>query len=120
MSTKLFFRVLGFGFLLFVLVMALLFVLSIVTGSDKPTSVPWVGLVVAVVAAAGSLLCSRLLHAADYKQALSFGSAWALMLFALLLIITIPNETVDVVFGNWSTYVVFAGIVIGPLLWRDK
>lgn len=40
------------------------------------------------------------------------------MLAGILLFIAIPNQTTEVVFGNWSIYLIFLGVAVGPLLHR--
>lgn len=72
----------------------------------------------AVLMAACSRWFSRRLHAASTKQALTFGMVWAVMLAAILLLIAIPNQTTEIVFGQWSTYLIFIGVAVGPLLRR--
>ena len=116
MGKKLYLKVFGYGFLLFIITMILLFLMSVVTGSDQPVDFWWVGVVVAVLMMFCSLWFSRLMHANTSKQALTFGIVWAIMLAAILLIIAIPNGTTAIVFGQWSTYLVFIGVAIGPVL----
>lgn len=119
-SIKNSFKILGYGFLLFIITMILLFLMSIVTGSDQPVDYWWAGVVVAVIMSAFSLWFSRLMHAETTKQALILGVIWALMLAAILLIIAIPNHTTAIVFGQWSTYLVFIGVAVGPVLMKPK
>lgn len=114
------FKIFGFGLLLFVITMILLFVMSMVTGSEQPIDFPWVGPAIAIAVAFCSLLFSRRLHPASTKQALTYGIVWAVMLAVILLVIAIPNGTTAIVFGNWSTYPVFIGVAIGPLLAKPK
>ncbi|PIS43014.1 MAG: hypothetical protein COT24_00545 [Candidatus Kerfeldbacteria bacterium CG08_land_8_20_14_0_20_40_16] len=120
MPKKLYPKILGFGLLLFVATMLLLFIMSIVTGSEQPVDYPWVGVVVAVIMTFCSLWFSRLLPMESAKQALRVGIIWALMLIAILLIIAIPNKTTSIVFGQWSMYLVFVGVAVGPILLKRK
>lgn len=120
MTLKISLKVFGFGFLLFIITMLLLFLMSIVTGSDQPIDYWWAGIVVAVIMAAFSLWFSRLMRAATTKQALILGVIWTLMLAAILLIIAIPNQTTSIVFGQWSTYLIFVGVAVGPLFGKQK
>jgi len=119
-SVKRGFKILGYGFLLLIITMVLLLIMSFITGSDQPVDYWWVGIVVAVIMSACSLWFSRLMHAASTKQALILGIIWALMLTAILLIIAVPNGTVNVVFGQWSAYLVFIGVAVGPVLIKPK
>lgn len=120
MPKKLYLKIFGYGLLLFIATMLLLFIMSIVTGSEQTIDYPWVGVVVAVIMALCSLWFSRRLKVKSTKQALSIGIIWAIMLAAILLIIAIPNGTTKIVFGNWSTYFVFIGVAIGPLFMKRK
>jgi len=113
-------KVIGYGCLLFIATMILLFLMSVVTGSDQPVDFWWVGVVVAVLMMLCSLWFSRLMRANTSKQALTFGIVWAIMLAAILLIIAIPNGTTSIVFGQWSTYLVFIGVAVGPALMKPK
>ncbi|MDD5566751.1 MAG: hypothetical protein PHH01_01005 [Patescibacteria group bacterium] len=100
--------------------MVLLFLLSMITGSDSPVGFWWVGVILAIIMTGVSLWFSRGLHPATAKQAFSHGLTWAIMLAGFLLIIAIPNGTTDIVFGNWSTYLVFVGVAVGPALKKPK
>lgn len=113
-------KIFGFGFLLFIITMLLLFIMSIVTQSDQPIDYWWPGVVVAVIMTACSLWFSRLMRVTTTKQALTCGIVWAVMLAAILLIIAIPNQTTEIVFGQWSIYLVFIGVAVGPLLLKKK
>jgi len=120
MTLKTDLKIFGYGLLLFIITMILLFLMSVVTGSDQPIDHWWVGVVVAVIMTFISLWFSRLMRAATTKQALILGVIWALMLAAILLIIAIPNKTTSIVFGQWSTYLVFIGVAVGPVLMKPK
>jgi len=106
----------GYGLLLFLITMVLLFLMSVVTQSDQSVDYPWAGAIIAVLMAGCSRWFSRLLHPASTKQARTFGIVWAVMLAAILLLIAIPNQTTEIVFGQWSTYLIFIGVAVGPLL----
>lgn len=113
-------KIISYGFLLFIITMVLLFVLSIITGSDSPVGFWWVGVIMAVLMTALSLLFSRRLRPASTKQAFTYGVVWAIMLAGILLIIAIPNGTTKIVFGQWSTYLIFVGVVVGPVLMNSR
>ena len=116
MLKKLYRKIIGLGLLLFVATMLLLFIMSIITGSEQPIDHPWVGIVIAVIMAFFSLWLSRHLPLESTRQALTVGIIWALMLVAILLFIAIPNQTTSVVFGQWPSYLIFVGVVEGPML----
>ncbi|MDD5342550.1 MAG: hypothetical protein PHI73_04440 [Patescibacteria group bacterium] len=113
-------KIFGYGFLLFIITMVLLFLLSMITGSDSPVGFWWVGVVLAIIMTATSFWFSRGLHPATAKQAFSLGLTWAIMLAGFLLVIAIPNGTTDIVFGNWSTYLVFVGVAVGPVFMKPR
>lgn len=117
---KLRLKVFGYGFLLFVITMVLLFVLSMITGSEQPIDLWWVGVIIAVLMTLFSLWFSRRLHPTTSGQALTYGIIWAIMLAGILLIITIPNGTTSIVFGQWPTYLIFVGVALGPVVMRPK
>lgn len=120
-SIKRGFKILGFGFLLFIINAVLLIMISMVTQSEEPIDYYWwLGVIVALLMTACSLWFSRLMHAETTKQLLILGIIWALMLVAILLIIAVPNHTTSVVFGQWNTYLVFIGVAVGPLLIKPK
>ncbi|MFA5051868.1 MAG: hypothetical protein WC544_02270 [Patescibacteria group bacterium] len=106
----------GYGLQLFVLTMLLLFIMSVVTGSDQPVDYWWTGIIVAVLLAGCSWLYSRRLKPPTRKVALAYGMVWAVMLALILMIIAVPNQTAPIVFGQWSTYLIFIGVAAGPSL----
>lgn len=112
-------KIFGFGFLLFIVTMVLIFIMSLVTGTEDteypPAKFLWVGVVIAVLLAACSLWFSRRLHPTTTKQAFTYGVIWAVMQIGFMLFITIPNGTTSIVFGQWSTYLIFVGVAAGPL-----
>lgn len=105
-----------FGFLLFVITMLLLFLMSRLTGSDKPAGFWWVGVIIAILMTFFSWLFAKIIKPEGNGQALLYGIIWAAIVAGILLIIALPNGTTDIVFGQWSTYLVFVGVLIGPLL----
>ncbi len=118
MSPKMYLKIFGYGLLLFVITMVLLFGMSIITQSEQPIDYPWAVAAVAMLMAACSRWFFCRLQAASAKQALTLGIIWALMLAGILLLIAIPNQTTEIVFGRWSTYLIFIGVAIGPLINR--
>ncbi|MFA5107868.1 MAG: hypothetical protein WC497_06150 [Patescibacteria group bacterium] len=113
-------RVIGYGLLLFIITMVLLFVMSVITGSDQPLDKWWVSVVMAIIMMAVSLWFSRTLRPGTVSQALLYGGVWAIMIAGLLLAIAIPNDTTSIVFGQWPTYLVFIGVAVGPVLLKPK
>ncbi len=117
-------KIFGFGFLLFIITMVLIFIMSLVTGTEDteypPAKFLWVGVVIAMLLAACSLWFSRRLHSASIKQSLTYGIIWAVMVAVILLIIAIPNQTAGKVFGHLGTYLIFIGVAVGPVLFKPK
>lgn len=109
-----------FGFILFVIVMLLLFLMSIITGSDEPTGFWWVGIIIAILMTFFSWLFAKIIKPVGNGQALLYGLIWAIIVAGILLIIALPNGTTGIVFGQWSTYLVFVGVLIGPLLAKKQ
>lgn len=114
MNKKRYFRIFDYGLLLFIITMVLLFLMSLISGSEQ--FVWWYGIAAGIILAFVSGWMSHRLHPESKKQALTYGIVWAIMLAAILLIITIPNGTTNDVFGKWSTYLVFIGVAFGPVL----
>ncbi len=114
MNTRMYLKIFGYGLLLFLITMGLLFAMSVVTQSDQPIGYPWVGAVIGALMAGISGWLSRRLAVAK----LMLGIFWAVEIAAILLLIAIPNQTTAIVFGQWSTYLVFIGVAVGPLLFR--
>lgn len=55
-------KVFGYGLLLFIVTMVLLFVTSIITGLDQPVNLWWVGVIMAVLLVYISRWFSKRLH----------------------------------------------------------
>lgn len=114
------FKILGLGFILFIATNILIFIMSIVTKTEE-TATPmakhaWVGIVLAILLTGCSWMLARLLHPATTKEALTYGIGWAVLNIALMLIVTIPNGTTNNLFGQWTTYLIYIGIAVGPVL----
>ena len=120
MPQKSYLKVFGYGLLLFVITNLLLLSVSFISQSDQPIDHWWVGTIVAILVAFFSWLFARRLHPTTSKQAFTYGTIWAIMLAGILLIIAIPNKTTSIVFGQWSTYLIFVGTAMGPLLAKPK
>ncbi|MBI5037641.1 MAG: hypothetical protein HZC01_02980 [Candidatus Kerfeldbacteria bacterium] len=112
--------VLLFGLVLFVVTNILFFILSIVAGTEQPFDYWWVGIIVALVMAACTWWLTQWLKPASMQQAFTNGIVWAIEIAVLLLMITIPNQTTSAVFGQWSTYLIFVGLAVGPLIYNKK
>ena len=121
MRRKLYLRIFGRGLLLYVLVNVLLFIMSMITRSETPFENSWwVGVIIAVAMTFCSGWVSRKMPIETARHALSYGVIWSLMIVVMLLIVTIANGTTGVVFGQWSAYLIFIGIAVGPILWKRE
>ncbi len=113
-------KLLGYGLQLFIVTMLLLLIMSMVTGSESseypPAKFLWTSIVMAILLGGVSLLFSLRLKPATKKIAASYGIVWAVIIAAILLIIAIPNGTAGTIFGHWSTYLIFIGVAVGPVL----
>jgi len=108
--------VVKYGFLLFLIAMIGLFVLSMILGTEQPIDQPIGMAVVAVLLGAVSYWFVRRIKPENMQEALLYGTGWALVVAMILLAITIPNQTTEVVFGNWSTYLIFLCIPLGAFV----
>jgi hypothetical protein len=119
MNNKMNFKIFGYGLQLFLVVMLLIFAMSAITNSDQIDHW-WEGVVIAILMACCSWLYSLRLNPTITKEKLTYGITWAIMLAVILLIITIPNKTTNIVFGSWSSYLIFVGVAVGPIIFRKK
>jgi hypothetical protein len=114
-NKKTFARVFVYGLLLFVILNVVLFVLSIIFGFE--TNIPQnAGIVAGIVMAIITTVFVLLRKPKSIKDVLYYSGAWTAIVFVLLLLITIPNKTTAVVFGNWIGYYVMALMIFVPVL----
>lgn len=73
-------------------------------------------LVVAVALGFLSYLLSRGLKVQTQQEALAAGFVWSLLLFLVELLIALANGTTGIIFGTWTTYVVYVAIALSPWL----
>ena len=118
MNKKMYGKIFGYGCLLFIATMVLIFLISLFSGTEQ--YVWWYGIVIGIIMVFISGWISHKLHPESKKQATTYGIILTIMVAAILLIITIPNGTTGDVFGQWGTYLVFIGIAIGPILMKPK
>jgi hypothetical protein len=108
-------RRLAIGLLLFPGWLLVVFVISLFYGGEEYPPLSG-GIIVAVLMAAVAWLLASKVTLPDPKAAAALGACWLAGFVALQLFITIPNGTVDVVFGSATTYLTYAGIVAGLML----
>lgn len=102
----------GLGLVLFPAWLVVIFVTSLLYGGEGYP--PLSGGIVAgvVMVAIAWLLASRVTHAGPRTMS-ALGVSWLAAFVSLQLFITIPNGTVNVVFGSAATYFTYAGIAAG-------
>jgi hypothetical protein len=103
------------GLLLFPAWLLVVFVVSLFYGGEEYPPLSG-GIIVAVLMAAITWLLASKVALPDPKAAAGLGASWLVGFVALQLFITIPNGTVDVIFGSATTYLTYAGIVTGLTL----
>jgi hypothetical protein len=107
-------RRLAIGLVLFPAWLAVVFVVSLFYGGEEYPPLSG-GIVVAVVMAAVTwLLASKVTLPGPKAAALGF--SWLVAFVGLQLFVTIPNGTVDVIFGSATTYLTYTGMAAGLML----
>lgn len=116
-------KIIGFGFLNFIAIMIVLFLASMVAGTEGQTDVAPadmvpVGLYSAVPIAVVAWLFARRMKFGTRRDALIGSAIWAVILAGMWLVIAIPNGTTKNMFGVWAMYVPYVAIVVGAMLSR--
>ncbi len=113
-------KVIGYGFLLYVAFNLSLFVASLFTGTEDANDIKVNSMMFVmnfVVTAALMFLVSwwlcRLLRPGTRADAMRIGAWWAAIVLVLLLVVTIANKTTHFLFGTFAGYLVLAAIVSG-------
>lgn len=105
-----------FGLALQIIWQFLLFLIYIVWHMEEPSAF-WPGNIIATIyIIIFSYLFSRLMKPETRGRSLQNGLIWAVISAAILLAISIPNDTQSVFFGQWSFYLGYLGIIIGAVL----
>jgi hypothetical protein len=108
-------RRLAIGLLLFPAWLLVVFVISLFYGEEEYPPLSG-GIIAAVLMAAITWRLASRVTLPDPKAAAAVGVSWLFGFVALQLFITIPNGTVDVIFGSAATYITYAGMVAGLVL----
>jgi hypothetical protein len=108
------------GFVLFFVFNIVLFIASIILGTENPFDFTIGMVVVAIVLSALSFAGALLIKARSNGEIFACSLSWLLIVLVLLLFITIGNQTTGVVFGHWPSYLLFVGIFAGPWLIKFK
>jgi len=103
------------GLVLFPAWLVVIFVISLFYGGEKYPPLGG-GIVAAVLMAAITRLLVSKVTLPGPKATAVLGFCWLAGFIALQLFITIPNGTVDVIFGSATTYLTYAGMVAGLVL----
>ncbi|MFA5107869.1 MAG: hypothetical protein WC497_06155 [Patescibacteria group bacterium] len=112
-------KIVGFGLLLWVVIVLVQLIISAITSSYETLDKWWANGIVAVFMAFFAGVFSRLLRAANTKQAWIHGIGFASVLVGISAILIIPNGA-NAMFGHWSTYLVFVGAAVGPALMKSR
>lgn len=118
-------KIIGSGFLLFIAVMIILFLVSMVAGTEgvtdvAPADMVPLGLYTAIPIAVVAWLLSLWMKFRSWRDALIGGTGWAVILAGMWIVIAIPNGTTKNMFGVWTMYLSYAAIIIGALLGRHS
>lgn len=108
-------RRLALGLVLFPAWLVVVFVVSLFYGGEEYPPLSG-GMVVAVLMAGITWLLASKAALPDRKAAAVIGACWLVAFIALQLFVTIPNGTVDVIFGSATTYLTCAGVAAGLVL----
>jgi len=106
-------RAVGYGLLMVVIWLIVLFILSLIFQFETAPAVPAV-LVFSVVMALVVRLFIIRLKPANLKEAFIYSVSWTVITFLVVLIITIPNGTIGNIFGNWAMYLVVILMILAP------
>lgn len=116
-------KVIGYGLLQFLFWMLFLFLTSLVNGTEGVTEIDFnstkmviSGIVVAALTGGVAYWFCRKLRLDTKRDALIAGVWWVVILVALQLFVTIPNQTTRTVFGAWVMYLPYVGIIAGAAL----
>jgi len=112
-------RIFGYGVLLYVVFNLILFAMSMIFQFETEIN-KLGGVCLAIIMS----LIMRWIIVVKFKitttqDVLVYSAGWTIVIFALLLVVTIANETTKVFFGNWIAYVIFAIMILFPLFNLD-
>lgn len=105
-------KVFGYGFLLYIIWNVVLFVLSMFFHFE--INPPAIAIALESVVMAGITYGGiRIARPANRKAAFVYSIGWTLIVYGLLLLVTIGNDTTSVIFSNWGTYL---GMILMPIV----
>lgn len=116
-TSKILTRIFGYGLLLLVIWLAVLFLLSVIfrfETSPTPSAIITFAIIMGLIV---RWLVSHL-KVTSLKEGLLYGCTLTLIVTVAVLIITIANQTTAVIFGNPVIYLVFALMALAPLTLR--
>lgn len=111
----------GIGFLMVVIFNLVLFVISLIFASESfetngPTLIPAVIFAILMGLIVFGVL--KWLKPTSQKEAFGYSISWAIIVFAAILFITIPNGTTAKFFGHWFDWLSFGAMAAAPLLMK--
>jgi putative effector of murein hydrolase len=108
-----------YGFLTFIVWTIAAFIGYSFTGSgDRPTLLG--SIVALIIILPATIYLGKRFSDNKPTNALIYSASLALGVFALNLLITIPNGTTKIFLGNWAVYLTFLGVFIGNYLGASK
>lgn len=109
-------RIFGYGLLLYIVFNVILFILSIIFRFETEINrVAGVCLAFIMVFIMRWIIIKKF-KIITVKEALIYTTGWTMIIFLLLLILTVANDTTKVLFGNWIAYVMMVIMIFCPLL----
>lgn len=115
-------KIVGIGILMITIYHLVLFVLSMLLGfeSVEPAGIAPVNMLIAAVLMIVLMALFvrgflKLAKPVDVKEAYTYSISWAIITFAVIMLITIGNQTTGFFFGKWYNYLPFVAMGIEPL-----
>jgi hypothetical protein len=109
----------GIGFLLLIVFNLVLFLISLPFGFEGgehgPTLLP-MAIFAVIMGMVVWLFLKYWIKPASQKEAWSYSLSWAGIVFALILLITIPNGTTKTFFGPWFDWLWIFAMALAPIV----
>lgn len=109
-------KTIGYGLLLIPIWFVSLFVLSIFFKNEQPIDFVSANIITAAVMTLAAWWLARKIHAQTTKEGMTIGALWAVIVLVVLFIVGFDNKTLGNIFGNWTTYLTYVGILVGSFL----
>lgn len=115
---KIFLKNIGIGLLLYVIYNFVLFGLAMIFGFEDNSTGPttFSALTFAILMGVIVYAFLKLAKPKDQKEAFGYSLSWTGIVIALLLVITIANNTTGILFGNILYYLPYIAMAAAPLI----